>query len=517
MTNSSSVSKRFAISVGTNLLRALLGFLTGMLVARGLKPAGYGDLTFLLGSFVAIRSLLDMGTSNAFFTFISQRQRGRRFYLLYAAWLAFQFLLSVLMVAIILPDSLIARVWLGNAREIILVALVAAFMQQQVWLTISQLGESTRQTVKVQGMGLLVVTAHFIAVLVLMTCNWLSAVFILIAIICEYVIAVAITILLLKKDTSETDEKPSDSSFKETISEYWIFCRPLILLSLFSFLYEFADRWLLQRFGGAAQQGYYQISAQFATVSLLATTSILNILWKEIAEANDRGNKERVAIIYSKVSRGLLMLGAVISCFLVPWSEQIVGTMLGSAYKDAWPVLAIMFMYPIHQSMGQVNCTMFMACGQTKAYMFVGIIGMVISMPVSYVLLAPSSIPYIGGMHLGALGMAIKMVGINVLSVNIQAWMIARYHGWCYEWKYQVAGISSVLALGYLVKISVWSIAGDVTGEMGKLKLSGTLLVSGGIYSAAVICLIWLFPTMAGVDHQEIRLFLNKCRSVVRI
>ncbi len=517
MTNKGSVKKRFAISVSTNLLRALFGFLTGLLVARGLKPAGYGDLTFLLGSFVAIRSLLDMGTSSAFFTFISQRQRCRRFYLIYAAWLAFQFLLSILMVAIILPDSIIARVWLGNSREVILVAFVASFMQQQVWMTISQLGESARQTAKVQGMGLLVVTAHFIVVLILMTCNLLSAVSILLALIVEFVIAVVITISLLKSSTTTAVDQPPDSSFKETISEYWTFCRPLLLLSLFTFLYEFADRWFLQRFGGADQQGFYQIAAQFAAVSLLATTSILNILWKEIAEASDRGNSERVALIYKKVSRGLFMLGAVISCFLVPWSEQIVGTMLGSAYKDAWPVLAIMFMYPVHQSMGQVNGTMFMACGQTKAYMIVSIVGMVISLPVSYFLLAPNAVSYIGGMQLGALGMAIKMVGMNILLVNIQAWIISRYHGWYYEWKYQVIGVFSVLALGYLVKVSAWSIVGEVISTMGKIKLTGILLVSGGVYSAAVICLIWLFPTIAGVDHQEIRAFVNKCRSTVRI
>ena len=73
--HSTSVKLRLVVSVGSNALRALISFFTGLLIARALNPAGYGDLMFLLGSFVAIRSLLDMGSSSAFFTFLSQRSR----------------------------------------------------------------------------------------------------------------------------------------------------------------------------------------------------------------------------------------------------------------------------------------------------------------------------------------------------------------------------------------------------------------------------------------------------------
>jgi len=80
----------------------MIGFVTGLLIARALNPAGYGDLMFLLGSFVAIRSLLDMGSSSAFYTFLSQRARGRRFYLVYFAWLALQFVATLALLALIL-------------------------------------------------------------------------------------------------------------------------------------------------------------------------------------------------------------------------------------------------------------------------------------------------------------------------------------------------------------------------------------------------------------------------------
>ena len=53
-----------------NATRSLLSFAAGLVVARALGASRYGDLTFLLASFVAIGSLADMGSSSAFYTFL---------------------------------------------------------------------------------------------------------------------------------------------------------------------------------------------------------------------------------------------------------------------------------------------------------------------------------------------------------------------------------------------------------------------------------------------------------------
>ena len=78
-----SIKKRFIFSVGANIARAAVSLMVGLLVARGLGPADYGNLAYLLGSFWAIRALLDMGASSAFYTFIARRDRGNPYYFLY--------------------------------------------------------------------------------------------------------------------------------------------------------------------------------------------------------------------------------------------------------------------------------------------------------------------------------------------------------------------------------------------------------------------------------------------------
>ena len=510
---SASVKTRFLVSVGANAGRAGISFLAGVLIARGLSPVGYGDLFFLLGSFTAIRALMDMGTSSAFYTFIAQRARERAFYLVYFIWLALQFLVTVLVVLVILPDTMIDRIWLGHSQDVILLAFFASFVQQQVWTTIIQICEAVRKTVMVQLTGLVVVVIHLGIVLFLMEVDWLSIHSVLITLLGEYLIAAMVIWWLLHHQAGHSTAALDGKKFylKDTFSEYWVFCRPLLIIAIVSFFYEFLDRWLLQRFGGSEQQGFYQISAQFAAVSLLATASILSIFWKEIAEAHEQGDHIRVERLYHKVSRALLMLGAVISCFLIPWSEQLALLLLGDAYADAWPVLAVMFLYPIHQSMGQINGTMFMACKRTKSYMNITLLGMLISIPVSYFMLVSSDEWLIPGLALGALGLAIKMVGLNVFLVNVQGWMLARYHGWKYQWKYQVVGVLSLFGLGYLVKMFTVLMVVDIfLADVDKLTIVFMMIAAGFLYLVVVLIFVWFCPRLFGAEREEIQLFLGK-------
>ncbi len=484
----------------------MIGFMTGLVIARVLNPAGYGDLMFLLGSFVAIRSLLDMGSSSAFYTFLAQRARGQRFYLVYLSWLTFQFFVALAMLWLIIPSNLFEKVWLGHSREIVLLAFAAAFMQQQVWQTIGQIGEAMRKTVKVQLMNLVVALLYFLVILLLSQYGQLSVEKILLILVGQYVAATVFAYRILKEDWAEppTDE----SALSKIFSDYWKYCKPLVALSLASFAYQFADKWMLQKFGGATQQGYFQIASQFAAVSLLATTSILNVFWKEIAEAWEKQNRARAAMLYRKVSRGLVMMGAIISGMLLPWSEQIVKIFLGTAYAHAWPVLAVMLLYPIHQSMGQIGGTMLLASGQTHRYTFVSIAMMLLSIPMTYFVLAPPVDLWLPGLGMGALGLACKMVVLGIVSVNIQAGVIAHYGGWKFDWVFQVVGIPLMIVLGIVVKLLVgllWNL--ENTGIAG---LIAPVTIASVAYLFMVAAAIWQLPWLIGADRSEIENLFGK-------
>ena len=508
MFNTASVKLRLVVSVGSNALRALISFATGLLIARALNPAGYGELMFLLGSFVAIRSLLDMGSSSAFFTFLSQRARGQRFYLLYFAWLLLQFFVTIALIFLVIPQGLFEIIWLGYNREIVMLAFMATFMQQQVWQVVGQVGESMRKTLKVQLMTLVVASLYFVVILLISFYGQLSVEKILWILLFQYVAATVLAYLFLRENrlvSPVADAHPS-----EILLDYWSYCKPLFILALVGFVYDFADKWMLQKFGGAVQQGFFQIASQCAAVSLLATASILSVFWKEVAAAWELQDRARAAMLYRKVSRGLVMLGAIISGFLLPWSEQIVGILLGPAYMNAWPVFAIMLLYPIYQSMGQIGGSMLFATGQTRQYMVVSGVAMLISIPVSYVVLAPVTDDWTSGLGMGAFGLACKMVLLGIVSVNIQAWVIARYGGWTYDWLYQVVGIPLMVFLGYVAKTLaevLWSV-----GNPSLAELIAPVIIAGLLYMAMVITVIWQLPWLIGTDRDEIERLSRRLR-----
>jgi O-antigen/teichoic acid export membrane protein len=499
------VKIRFISSVSANIYRAGIGFAAGIVVARSLSPIGYGDLSFLLGSFVTIRALLDMGSSNAFFTFLSQHSRGRRFHLYYFAWMALQFIITMLFVAFLIPAELFEQIWLGNSRGIVILAFFAAFMQQQVWQMINQLAEAMRKTVRIQILNSVIATAYLLVVSMVWSYGAITVELVFQLLILQYLVAAAIAYWFLKEVQEKFDG--TEIPFKQMLGMFIDYCRPLIGLTIVGFLYAFSNKWMLQKFGGSAEQGFFQIASQFAQVSLLATASILNIFWKEIADAIARDDHARVARLYQKINRGLVMLSAVITGFLLPWSEQIVTILLGAAYVKAWPVLAVMLLYPIHQSMGQIGGTMFLASGNTKKYMLVGIINMIISLPFAYLLLAPTSGMLITGLGLGAIGMACHTVISNAIGVNIQAWVIARSGGWKYDWEYQLVGVLSMIGIGWFAKLIVglyWDLNSSAV-----LDLVMPVTIAGFTYAILAGIIVWSFPWLIDSHKNEIKKFLK--------
>ena len=52
-------------------LRSLMLVAAGIYLARAMGPSTFGEFSFLLASFMALKTLLDLGTSSAFYTFVS--------------------------------------------------------------------------------------------------------------------------------------------------------------------------------------------------------------------------------------------------------------------------------------------------------------------------------------------------------------------------------------------------------------------------------------------------------------
>ncbi len=476
-----------------------------MLVARGLGPEQYGTMMFLIGTFAAIGQLLDMGSATAFFTFLSQRQRSRRFVGWYLAWLGVELLLPLLAVGLLFPAAWIELIWKGEQRSLVILAFLAVYMQSVIWTVILRMGESQRLTRWVQGVAVTVALVHFLLMVFAWWGDWLAVGTIFILTITEWLIAVAVTV----KQLSFTEMPDEPDAFKDVLSEFWRYCSPLIPYTWLGFAYAFADRWLLQNYAGSVQQAYYSVAYQFGAIAAIATSSILNIFWKEIAEAHQQKNEERVVMLYRRVSRGLFFFSAAAAGFLIPWAADILHHTLGPAYVGGATALTIMFLYPLHQSMGQIGGTMLYATGRVRAQVISGMIFMATSIVVSYFVLAPvdASIP---GFGLSSTGLAGKMVIMQFLQVNAVAFYLARNLKIEFDWMFQPAAALTCLGAGFLAYTVPLSLL-DVGSHLWL-----ALLVSGVLYSIVLFALVWLVPGLAGLNRTDIAVALTTGRRVIR-
>ncbi|HAK37252.1 MAG TPA: hypothetical protein DCM60_03255, partial [Nitrospina sp.] len=315
----------------------------------------------------------------------------------------------------------------------------------------------------------------------------------------EYVVAIGVAFKVL--EVSGLPKEPFDA--QKVFREYLAYCSPLIIYSLLGFAHEFADRWLLQYFGGSGEQGLYEIGYRFGLLSLLATTSLLNIFWKEFTEARDKEDLKRMKTLYTKASKFLFAFGAIVSGFLIPWSEDIVRVLLGPSYTAGAPVLAIMLVSSIYVAAGQINGTLLYAASRTKEYLFFGSILMAFSMPISYFMQAPQE-AMIPGLELGAFGMALKRTLLMALQLNIMVWWIRRSYGWKFDWAYQVVGLVGSLFLGWAAHKAAVVLIAPVSP--GPFFTAGIAFV---LYVVMIGVMIWVFPWVAGLQRDEFLRYLK--------
>jgi len=205
------ISVRFGASLVGNVLRAGFSFLCSLLIARTLGASHYGDLHFLLSSFAALSMLLEMGTSTAFYTFISRKPRRSMFFTLFSLWIVLQFLITLSLITVLLPEKYITRVWVGHERNIILLAFIANFLMTQVWGMLVHMGEAARKTVFVQKISVFQVLMHLVLILVAAQGGWLTVRNIMIFLIVEYVLIVGVFMPKLLRENILRGEGDNES------------------------------------------------------------------------------------------------------------------------------------------------------------------------------------------------------------------------------------------------------------------------------------------------------------------
>jgi len=427
-----SIVNRFIIAFSSNILKSAITFITSLAIAKCLAPDLYGDFAYLLFTFTTIKTVVDAGTSSAFMTFISEKSQSKKFFVAYILLLLGQFSVVCLFVLLINVE-IVNSIWGELPREVVFFAFLSVFFQSVLWNAVSSLAESIRET-KIVAIGSLIISIfHFIVIYLLIYGQSLSLSVIYIIVALEFLVLSLFAIkIILKKHVSFFSGSDDEESFSSIYLKFYRYSLPLLLYIILSSLYLFFERWLLYKFAGSSSMAYFSVGVQVSAVALIATTSILKIFWKEIAEANSNSDYLKVKGIYEKITTNLTLFSVVLIAFSLPWVELFADTFLGSEYSEGVLVFSVLLILPIYQSLGQLNSTMFYSLSFTKQYSKLAILLLLPNVVISYFILAPQEM-VIPGYGLGPLALAIKYVLFQFCTVNILTYFLYKNMRWKYS------------------------------------------------------------------------------------
>lgn len=492
---SNAISFRFAITLAANLVKMGTMFVTGLIIARALGVSDYGTYSFLVATCTAICSLLDMGGNHAFFTFASQKRKSKYFFIGYFVWQLLQMAIVAIGIYVLMPDDMIASIWVGEERKVIALAFLAVYMRQQMWTAMVKATEAERANHYGQTANIVIAISHLVVISLMAYYQWLTVIILFVILIGEYFISLAIMWVAIKRNViSNTVEETEKKNIIQWFRCYYKYCKPLIGLAVISFAYMFWERWVLQQYGGAVEQAYLSIGIQLSMLSRALITSMMPVIWKELAEDNARGNVERVKKLFDKSTKILFFSASTISWLLIPWSHEILEIALGGGFSEGAVVLMVMLLYPVHASLGSMVAAILLATERTGLHSLFGMIVMLISMPLAYFMVA-SKEALIPGLGLGALGIAVEQVGLQIIAVNLFLYYLNKKEIIPYKWKHQLILTACIPVLALLAKEFV-------------SRFSDTLIINVilmiVVYSAGVVVLMWKAPSLTGVTHKQL-------------
>ena len=167
-----------------------------------------------------------------------------------------------------------------------------------------------------------------------------------------------------------------------------------------------------------------------------------------------------------------------------------------------------MALYPIHQGYGQLAQAVYYASSRTGALSKISIVSSAVGLLVSLYLLMPEKY---GGQALGAVGLAFKMVGLQVLVCNFMLFMCSRFipirlgrlishQFFCLAAFLGLAWASGQLAYfwpGYFGS-SPFGLGGLVGEVLG-------LCLRGAAYTAGVGAVCLVCPWLMGTGRSELK------------
>lgn len=499
-----SLKKRYFYKLSSNFVGLAVSLVVQTIVPRALGPATYGSYSFLTDFFQKVVGFFDSGTSLGFYTKLSQRLREPgliRFYWLYAGLVGISLFFIVQIISAV---GLGAVVWPDQEGRYIWMAAVWALLtwySQIINNIVDAYGLTTGGEVARIGQK-----ALSLSLILLMF--WLNRFSLTEFFIYNYVILIFLLLgwwRVVRANGIQLfpQARLAVSGLKKYINEFYHYSSPLLIMALFVLVFGVLDRWLLQKIAGSVEQGFYGLSSQIGAICFVFSSAMTVLLMREFSQTFGNGDLERMRTLFRRYVPMLYSIAAVFGLFVALQADRVSLIFGGNKFQGATLPIAIMALYPIHQTYGQLTGSLFFATGQTRIYRNVTIGVGLLGLPITLWLLGPKNWL---GLDLGATGLALKTVLINFVGVNLQLWYCARIVKLSF-WRFLWHQVYSLVLLGGIAWL-VTAISAQVI-----MDTIPAFLLAGGVYMLGCLGVAVLFPQVFGMTRADQVNLLSQLRT----
>lgn len=473
------------------------------IIPRGLGPVAYGNFNFLTNFFNQILSFFDNGTSGAFYTKLSKRQKEFKLTSFYLCFVNIIAIFVIGFVVITQFTSVYPRLYPDQSLPYIYLAALFAILTWEIQI-MNIIADAYGLTVSVELFKIFQKVVGLAGILILYFYKQinLTNIFLYNYFILSLLLIACIGIINEHGYSFLRNFKLKLQEVKDYIVEFYKYSHPLFIYSFVGMVTGIFDRWLLQIFGGSAQQGFYSLSYQVGAACFLFSSAMTPLITREFSIAHSNKDRYSIAVLFRRHIPLLYSITACIACFIVVNVNKVTMIMGGNNFREASLAVAIMAFYPIHQTYGQLSSSVFLATDQTRLYRNIGIIFMLISLPITYFLIAPNRL---FGLNAGSVGLAVKMVLVQFLATNTQLYFNAKLLKLSF-WKYFSHQIISVLVFAIFAVLSGMII--DKIAIFDK-RMIPNFLCNIFIYMLSIVVLGYNMPIIFGLNKQDVKSAFN--------
>ena len=281
---------------------------------------------------------------------------------------------------------------------------------------------------------------------------------------------------------------------KEYAKEYSRYCAPLVIYVIIAFFSEYFDRWILQKYGGSIQQGFYAFAFNISNISIIAVSSIFILFTRELSVSFGKKDIPSLAKLFDAYVPSLYMFVAYLSCFFFFQADNIISIFGGESYKNASSSLKILSLYPLVLTYSMMSGSVIYATERTKIFRNLSVILSPLGALTSILLISP-----IAGMNMGAAGLGIKNLSFEFISVVIILFINARYLNISFKkYFYHLIYIPAIMICIALFSSRIVQLFGFI-----KFGILLSVFMFGILYSIMSMSLVYCCPSLIFRNRRD--------------